>query len=421
MECTKDTTQDTGPDQLQQSVATGWATFLAAQHWSREVDSLRRSLNEHIKQTSTQHELLSVAVVQSKPSSPVTEASLENHLESLRQEMTESMSQLSQKITSHEERTEHLRSLTSDDIKDVQEKYLSALGMVEYLQGELRDMRSDKVNTENKLTALERDTENKLTALGRQIAALLPPQTPLPDEAVSFLNQLVSRRAEVMRILSLPCHEEFTQLQQTHVTGATANPEHTTIPTNPPRLNNTNTTPTSASSITDIQIHVPDRRQRQNTVSKHSQPYMAVITRKQPKRKAAEPPQTQPSSKRAMPPGTSSTKTSLVNPPKTVPADAQDTKDLYHRFRSRYDTNPPQDQVRGIWRFINQIKNPDVAKHLQESLVISLPEYVKLGSRSRLATQVNGVQRIFITISGKVTWKMFSEAFDKYAALHLKE
>lgn len=216
MECTKDTTQDTGPDQLQQSVATGWATFLAAQHWSREVDALRRSLNEHIKQTSTQHELLSVAVVQSKPSSPVTEASLENHLESLRQEMMESMSQLSQKITSHEERTEHLRSLTSDDIKDVQEKYLSALGMVEYLQGELRDMRSDKVNTENKLTALERDTENKLTALGRQIAALLPPQTPLPDEAVSFLNQLVSRRAEVMRILSLPCHEEFTQLRQTH-------------------------------------------------------------------------------------------------------------------------------------------------------------------------------------------------------------
>ncbi|VBB72692.1 Putative protein of unknown function [Podospora comata] len=148
---------------------------------------------------------------------------------------------------------------------------------------------------------------------------------------------------------------------------------------------------------------------------------MAVITRKQPKRKAAEPPQTQPSPKRAMPLGTSSIKTSLVNPPKTVPADAQDTKDLYHRFRSRYDTNPPQDQVRGIWRFINQIKNPDVAKHLQESLVISLPEYVKLGSRSRLATQVNGVQRIFITISGKVTWKMFSEAFDKYAALHLKE
>ncbi|CAP69561.1 uncharacterized protein PODANS_1_12190 [Podospora anserina S mat+] len=148
---------------------------------------------------------------------------------------------------------------------------------------------------------------------------------------------------------------------------------------------------------------------------------MAVITRKQPKRKAAEPPQTQPSPKRAMPLGTSSTKTSLVNPPKTAPADAQDTKDLYHRFRSRYDTNPPQDQVRGIWRFINQIKNPDVAKHLQESLVISLPEYVKLGSRSRLATQVNGVQRIFITISGKVTWKMFSEAFDKYAALHLKE
>ncbi|KAK0669406.1 hypothetical protein QBC41DRAFT_223980, partial [Cercophora samala] len=152
---------------------------------------------------------------------------------------------------------------------------------------------------------------------------------------------------------------------------------------------------------------------------------IAVITRKQPKRKAAEPPQTQPNPKRTIhittQPRTSTTKIKLKNTPKTAVTDVQDTKELYGRFRNRYDTNPPRDQVRGIWRFINQIKNPDVAKHLQQSLVISLPEYVKLGSKGRMTTQINGVQRIFITISGKVTWKMFSEAFDKYAASHLKE
>ncbi|KAK0669407.1 hypothetical protein QBC41DRAFT_355806 [Cercophora samala] len=208
MECTNDTTPDAGSDPLQQSVATGWAAFLAAQHCTREVDALRRSLNEHIKQTSTQHELLSVAVVQYKSNtnpllSQTFTSRLENHLESLRQEMTESMSELSQRVTSHEERAEHLRSLTSDDIKTVQEKYLSALGMVEYLQGELRDMRSDKTDIENKLTTLE-----------RQIAALPQPPTPLPDETVGFINQLTSHRADLMRILNLPYHEGPTPLHQ---------------------------------------------------------------------------------------------------------------------------------------------------------------------------------------------------------------
>ncbi|KAK4171471.1 Alpha/Beta hydrolase protein [Triangularia setosa] len=418
MESAEGPAQDTGQDQLQQSVATSWAGFLAAQYCTREVDALRKSLNEHIKQTSIQHELLSVAVVQSRsnpdpPASLAPEPSLETHLESLRQEMMENISQLSQRLTSHEERAENLRSLTSDDIKTVQEKYMSALGMAEYLQRELRDMRSEKIDTENKLTALE-----------RQIAAVPQLPAPLPDETIGFLNQLVSRRDELIRFLGVPCHELATQMKQNQVAGATPNPEHDIMPTSPPGANNTSATSIAAPSTKGVQVKVPAKRKQPKTVSNQNQ-FNMTITRKQPKRKAAEPPQTQPNHKRATPVANqlaiSTAEAKPKTKPETVPTDAQDTKDLYRRFRNRYDTNPPRDQVRGIWRFINQIKNPDIAKHFQESLAVSVPEYVKMGSKGRLTTQSNGPQRIFVTISGKMSWKMFSEVFDNYAALYLKE
>ncbi|KAK4195177.1 hypothetical protein QBC40DRAFT_310867 [Triangularia verruculosa] len=146
-----------------------------------------------------------------------------------------------------------------------------------------------------------------------------------------------------------------------------------------------------------------------------------AATRIQPKRKAAEPPQTQPDPKRVVSKPRQPAKPTTKVKVNTALTDSQDTKDLYLKFRNRYDANPPLNQVRGIWRFINQIKNPDLAKHLQESLVLSLPEYVKLGTRGRPTTQVGGPQRIFVTISVHMTWKRFAEAFDHYAALYLKE
>ncbi|KAK0729363.1 hypothetical protein B0T21DRAFT_336195 [Apiosordaria backusii] len=409
-----DSTERTGPDQLQQSIATSWAGFLAAQYCAREVDAIRKSLNEHIKQTNIQHELLSVAVVQSKsspdpPPSPLTKISIESHLESLRQEMMESMSQLSQRLTTHEERAENLRSLTSEDIKSLQEKYLSALGMVEYLQGELRDMRSEKIDTENKLMALE-----------RQIAALPPPPKTLSDETMIFLNQLFSRRDELIIGANLTDREPVTRVQEGQITGAASHNEIVTIPTNSAGVGNTSITSPATTFTQEKQVKVPNKRKQPNSLSTRHQHGTAII-RKQPKRKAAEPPQTQPNPKRAIPTPPQSLVPANQVKPKTSLSEAQEIKDLYRRFRNRYDTNPPLDQVRGIWRFINQIKNHDVAKHIQESLAQALPEYVKMGSRGRLATQSDPPPRVFVTISGKLTWKRFREHFDHYAALYLKE
>jgi chromosome segregation ATPase len=167
------------PGRLHQSLSSAWASFLSAQHCSRELGAVRKSLDEHVRQTSqsiaslqrdttTRHDLIATAVAEAKSKIEHHAAELEgtatlrNSLATLQQETGQDRKDtsakivdLSAKLVAQQECLDGLRCTTSHDIKTIQEQYRLTLEKVESLQGELQQTRAEKSGSEQKLAALE--------------------------------------------------------------------------------------------------------------------------------------------------------------------------------------------------------------------------------------------------------------------------
>ncbi|KAK4044537.1 Alpha/Beta hydrolase protein [Parachaetomium inaequale] len=202
------------PDRLHQSLSSAWASFLSAQHCSRELGAFRKSLDEHARQTSlsvaslqrdtaTRHDLLATAVAEAKSKIEHHAAELEGtaalqtSLATLQQEIgqdredaSEKITELSEKLVAQQECLDGVRCATSHDIKTIQEQYRLTLEKVESLQGELRETRAEKLASELKLAALE-----------SQVTTMAQTRQGLSEDSVKLLDEILSRRDDLMRLL----------------------------------------------------------------------------------------------------------------------------------------------------------------------------------------------------------------------------
>lgn len=365
----------TKPDRFHQSLSSAWGSFLSAQHCNREVNALRKALDDHAQQsrlsiTSLQeegkirHDLLSAAVTESKSKIEQYDtrlkemATLSTNFSALQQEFRQNradtlntVTELSKNIAGQQEGLEGVRSNTSQDIRKIQEQCRLALEKVESLQGELRKTRAEKTVVEQKLAALE-----------SRVVAITEMRQDIPVDTIRFLEEMLSRRDELIGLLDAQSAEAYS-------VGLVPKGERSVPPSQVPTG--------FTKGVTQVQPISPDLDYY------HSSEYTRPSA---PPKKSAE---------------------ELLQPPSERPSKGsrQDIRSLYLRFRDRYKTDPPTSDTTFIWEFINSIEDPAMSKHIQESLALRLPECVTVSRDTRRKNP----QR-HINISKGLTWRKFREA-----------
>jgi myosin heavy subunit len=372
------------PDRLHQSLSSTWANFLGAQHCSREVDSLKKALDQHVQQMNlsittlqrdagTRHDLLAASVTdaKSKVEQHVVEirnlATLRTDFLTFQYEVGQNRENVARKVTdlfeksvAQQESLDGLRSTTSHDIKAIQEQYHSALEKVESLQQELREARAERLASEHKLAALE-----------SQVTAMSQTQQQLPTDIVNFLGEIHSCREGLMRLLDKQDLENPAQ--------------SLAPPSNQTSMPFAQTPAASYGSLPYEQTPAPIVHRDEHDTSEDDRPPTRT------KRRRPENP-LQPQTERPVPPQ----------------APSQDIRSLYLVFRDKYKETPPKSDTVFIWRFISSIEDPAISRHIQESLVTILPEYVKPTRDKRCKNPLK-----YVDISKKLTWRMFREALVK--------
>lgn len=362
------------PDQFHQPLSSAWGSFLSAQHCNREVNALRKALDDHVQQsrrsiTSLQeegknrHDLLVAAVAESKSKIEQYDtrlkevAPLSTGLSTLQQEFRQNradtlntVTELSREVAEQREGLDGVRSLASQDIRTIQEQCRLALEKVESLQGELRDTKAEKTVAEQKLAALE-----------SRVFAITETRQDIPVDTVRFLEAMLSRRDEFTGLLDA---------QSAEVSSVGLVPKGESVPQSQ--------VPTgSGKGVTQVQPISPDLDYD------HS-------------REGTRPP--------ALP--KKNPEELLQYQSKRPSKDSrQDIRSLYLLFRDRYKTNPPKSDTTFIWEFINSIEDPAMSKHIQESLALLLPECVTVSRDTRRKNP----QR-HVNISKGLTWRKFREA-----------
>jgi hypothetical protein len=383
---TMDTFEASKPDQFNQSLSSAWASFLGAQHCSREVGALRKTLDEHIQQTNlavtslqrdtaTRHDFLTATVADSKSkieqhAAEIKEtAALRASLSSLQQEMSQDkedssrrVTELVEKVDAQQECLTGWRSTMSQDITSIQKQYRQALEEVELLQRELKETKAEKMASDQKLAALE-----------SQVNTIAQTRQRLSEDMVGFLEDMLGRRNDLTRLLELQNLD-------------------TPAPSTAPRLASMDIPLAHTPALyQEVVSHEKPTAQTtyasQHDNSQNNQPTAAA------KRKPEEPLQSQP--KRPAPPS---------NP-------NQDIRSLYLVFRDRYKANPPSSDTAFIWEFISSIESQTMSKHIQESLAAILPEHVSPGRDTRRKNP-----RRHVNISRGLTWRKFREALVRIPA-----
>ncbi|KAK4101695.1 hypothetical protein N658DRAFT_425186 [Parathielavia hyrcaniae] len=209
-----DTFEATKPDRFHQSLSSAWASFLGAQHCSHEVGALRKSLEGHIQQTNlrlsslqsdgeTRHDHLVTAVAESKSKIEHHAAELKDavafqrNLSTVQQDISDQTqnalrkaTEISREVLTQQEGLEGLRSSTSHDIRSIQEQCRLALDRVDSLQEELKEARAQRMDCERRVAALE-----------SQVKTVTHTHCQLSDDSIRSLGELLSRRAELMKLL----------------------------------------------------------------------------------------------------------------------------------------------------------------------------------------------------------------------------
>ncbi|KAK4212494.1 hypothetical protein QBC37DRAFT_424816 [Rhypophila decipiens] len=146
------------------SIGNSWSSYLSAQHQSREVSILRRATNDNFKQldkavTTLQRDLADHDALVKSCAADFRARSdqIASQLVDIKP-LQDSIPTLQQDLARHKENS-------SKDLQTVQGQYRSALEKIEFLQGELREMREEKMSTETKLAALERKVASDIDGL----------------------------------------------------------------------------------------------------------------------------------------------------------------------------------------------------------------------------------------------------------------
>jgi len=206
-----------GTDSLQESLSSSWASYLSAQHSSRELSALKRSVTEQIdsvkastrslQQEALRHQnLVATALSEFREQSERAASdlnrlkSLQDSLPALRQELqshseksSKSLGELSDNFSALQERVDGMEILVSKDTKTAQDRYGAALKTIEFMQGELKGLTAEKIALENKLSVVE-----------RKIETMAETNRLLPEATVEFLAGIFSRRDDLLKLLDKP-------------------------------------------------------------------------------------------------------------------------------------------------------------------------------------------------------------------------
>lgn len=354
-----DTFEAAEPDRFHQSLSSAWASFLGAQHCTREVSALRKSLEEHAQQTSrsitacqreasTRHDLLVADVAASNSKIQQCDARLELASQD-REDASAKVADLAERVAAQEKGLDGVRSLASQNTRTIQEQYRVALEKIEFLREELSETRAEKLASEQKLAVLE-----------SRVAELAETCHGVSGVRVRFLDETLSRREDLLGLLDT---------RQPDVSAATL-----ALPFQVPAI------PSGSTSRFQEQPSTPTKGLHRYHSREDSPPAAA-------KRKPEAPLESQP--KRPSP---------FHDP-------GEEIRSLYLVFRERYKTDPPKSDTAFIREFISSIESPVMSKHIQESLVTMIPKHVG----DRRDTRPKSPRRR-VRISRELTWKMFREA-----------
>ncbi|KAK3898935.1 Alpha/Beta hydrolase protein [Staphylotrichum tortipilum] len=222
-----DAFEATKPDRFHQSLSNSWASFLSAHHFGREVAALRKALDEHSQQTrlaiaslekaaADRHAPLAAAVTESKSTIEQHAAELKG-INSLRasfsahqqdasqhnDDASRKITELSEKLVAQQESLERALALTSREISAVQEQHRLALETVDRLRVELSEARADKIASAEKLAAIE-----------DRVNAMSQPSPVISEHAAGFLEEMLSRREELIKLLDTPhCPDDAANIR----------------------------------------------------------------------------------------------------------------------------------------------------------------------------------------------------------------
>ncbi|KAM7194309.1 hypothetical protein V8F33_007298 [Rhypophila sp. PSN 637] len=363
-------------DPIHVSLANSWSSYLSAQHQSREVSILRRATNENFKQvdiavTALQRDLanhdalvkscaadfrarsdqIASQLVEIKPlqdSIPTLQQDLARHKEHSSKTVTE----MNQRLMANQQSLEGLLTTSSQDLQTVQGQYRSALEKIEFLQGELREMREEKMSTESKLAALERKVASDM----------------------QLLDYIRPRFDGLKQLLDQPVASDLT----THMTPSTT-------------ISSVDTSPTMPPLSPAIRLQSPVQEKPKISIQDIEQIDAKPAGRHKRKRnEQEEEPQQIPWKKIA---GTHN---------------LTQVKWLYHQCKREFKDDPTKSEVALLWKFFDKIKSPQVSRHFQESLADLLPQLVsrKRGAR-RASSEDDDNPNRYVTFSADMTWKDF--------------
>lgn len=229
--------ESAGTDRLSLSLSTSWTRFLSAVQCSQEVGGLKRSLEDHTRNTSASigslhkeivdcHEIATASAIEAKSrieeiASEVDElASLKTNMAALQRDAARKNTEIQQRFEMHHEALERVRSLASQAV---------TTETIESLQAEIQNLRQEKLQLEQKLSSTEErtaalesqvvfwktDMEKKLTTLGLQfITEKTAGEIKLQDterELTTLQHQTETQRADMKKQLS-KLEQKFVQM-----------------------------------------------------------------------------------------------------------------------------------------------------------------------------------------------------------------
>ncbi|KAK3362107.1 hypothetical protein B0T24DRAFT_641150 [Lasiosphaeria ovina] len=363
----------TNPEGLYHSLSSSWASYLGAQHNSREVTLLKGALDGHTKQvnvliTSLQNDLarnqqlVTTAFAESKARSEqitfeVNELKplryslplLKQEVDQDKEEATKTFSELAKKLTDLQQDLGRIQESTLQSIEAIRGQHQSIIGNLSLVEAEMVQLRAEKLLMEQRISALDRKLDGMDAS--RQEG---PPE--VPPETVSFINKIFLRSEKLMKLLD--DHEaEATEICATQ--------------------------PVSLQK--ERRIVVKDKGQVE-----YSGTDRLAEGRK---RKIEDSPQDRP-------------KRTLHS------YSSRNIRSLYRSFNQEYKNSKPISEVDFIWKFIDSINNPGLSRHIQESLAASLPEYIFTRKETRRPSDQH-----HINISTKLSWDEFKKALAKTPAM----
>ncbi|KAK0703775.1 Alpha/Beta hydrolase protein [Lasiosphaeria miniovina] len=204
----------TNPEGLYHSLSNSWASYLVAQHNSREVTLLKGAVDGHTKQVNAlinslqndlarNQQLVTAAFDESKARSEqitfeVNELKplrcslplLKQEVDQDKEEATKTFSELAKKLTDLQQDLVRIQESTLQSIEAIRGQNRSIISNLSLVEAEMVQLRAEKLLMEQRISVLDR----KLDSMDAS-------RQEIPPETVSFINKIFLRSEKLMKLL----------------------------------------------------------------------------------------------------------------------------------------------------------------------------------------------------------------------------